>query len=56
MWWLYLATALVVVFLVLVRGLTFGFRPARAPRSEDAARPERAARPQSPRAGEPANA
>jgi methionine sulfoxide reductase heme-binding subunit len=56
MWWLYLATGLVVVFLVLVRGLTFGFRPARAPRPEDAARPERAARPPSPRAGEPANA
>jgi sulfoxide reductase heme-binding subunit YedZ len=56
MWWLYLATGLAVVFLVLVRGLTFGFRPARAPRPEDAARPERAARPPSPRAGEPANA
>jgi methionine sulfoxide reductase heme-binding subunit len=56
MWWLYLATGLAVVFLVLVRGLTFGFRPARAPRSEDAARPERTARPPSPRAGEPANA
>jgi methionine sulfoxide reductase heme-binding subunit len=56
MWWLYLATGLAVVFLVLVRGLTFGFRPARAPRPEDAARPERTARPPSPRAGEPANA
>jgi predicted ferric reductase len=56
MWWLYLGTGLVVVFLVLVRGLTFGFRPARAPRPEGAARPERMARPSSPRATEPANA
>jgi sulfoxide reductase heme-binding subunit YedZ len=56
MWWLYLATGLAVVFLVLVRGLTFGFRPARAPRPPAEARPERAPRPTSPRATEPANA
>ncbi len=31
MWWLYAVTALVVVFLVVVRGLTAGFRPERAP-------------------------
>lgn len=30
MWWIYVATALVLVFLLVVRGLTVGFRPERA--------------------------
>jgi predicted ferric reductase len=37
MWWLYVGTAVAVVFLVLVRAFTYGFRPARAPRPEHAA-------------------
>ena len=45
MWWLYLGSGLLVVFLVLVRGLTHGFRPPRAPRPEHAP-PERAPRPE----------
>jgi ABC-type Fe3+ transport system permease subunit len=50
MWWLYLGTALAVVFLVLVRAFTYGFRPARAPRPEHAPRLDRAS------SAEPANA
>jgi DMSO/TMAO reductase YedYZ heme-binding membrane subunit len=30
LWWLYVATGLVVVFLLVVRGLTAGYRPERA--------------------------
>ena len=41
MWWLYVSTGLIVVFLLLVRGLTAGYRPERAPRPERA-KPERA--------------
>jgi hypothetical protein len=40
MWWVYMATGLVTLFLVVVRGLTVGFRPERAPRP-DHARPPR---------------
>jgi cytochrome b561 len=36
MWWTYVATGLSVLFLVVVRGLTAGFRPERAPRPERA--------------------
>ena len=59
MWCLYLGSGLLVVFLVLVRGLTHGFRPARAPRPENApaertSRPERTGEPS--REVEPANA
>ena len=36
MWWTYVATGLITLFLLVVRGLTAGFRPARA------AAPERA--------------
>ena len=32
MYWTYVATGLIVLFLVIVRGLTAGFRPERAPR------------------------
>jgi predicted ferric reductase len=32
MWWTYVGTGLVVLFLVVVRGLTAGYRPERAPR------------------------
>lgn len=32
MWWIYVGTALVVLFLVIVRGLTVGYRPERAAR------------------------
>ncbi|HZD80555.1 MAG TPA: hypothetical protein VE646_11025, partial [Actinomycetota bacterium] len=40
MWWTYLATGLIALFLVLVRGLTAGERPQRAPRPAHApARP-----------------
>lgn len=35
-WWTYVATGLVVLFLVVVRGLTSGYRPERAPRPEEA--------------------
>jgi sulfoxide reductase heme-binding subunit YedZ len=31
MWWTYLATGLIVLFLVVVRGLTVGMRPERRP-------------------------
>ena len=36
MWWIYMATGGTVLFLVLVRGLTVGFRPERAPRPANA--------------------
>jgi DMSO/TMAO reductase YedYZ heme-binding membrane subunit len=39
MWWTYVATCLFVVFLLVVRGLTAGFRPARAARPAPVARP-----------------
>ncbi len=45
MWWMYLATGLIVFFLVVVRGLTAGLRPERAARPELATRPERPAPP-----------
>ncbi len=54
MFWTYVGTGALTVFLVLVRGLTAGFRPERAPRPERAgpaplpiepAEPERAAEP-----------
>lgn len=32
MWWTYMVTGVVVLFLVIVRGLTAGYRPERAPR------------------------
>lgn len=38
MYWTYVVTALIVVFLVVVRGLTVGFRPQREPRPERPAR------------------
>jgi predicted ferric reductase len=41
MWWIYILTGLAVLFLVVVRGLTAGFRPERAPRPEHAARAPR---------------
>jgi DMSO/TMAO reductase YedYZ heme-binding membrane subunit len=43
-WWMYMATGGLVLFLVLVRGLTAGFRPARAERPAHA----RAAGPRAP--------
>ena len=36
MYWTYIATGLIVLFLVVVRGLTSGYRPERAPRPERA--------------------
>jgi DMSO/TMAO reductase YedYZ heme-binding membrane subunit len=36
MWAIYVVTGAIVFFLVLVRGLTFGHRPERAPRPERA--------------------
>ncbi len=36
MWGMYLTTAAVTMFLVIVRGLTAGYRPQRAPRPEHA--------------------
>jgi cytochrome b561 len=39
MWWTYVATGLLVLFLLVVRGLTAGYRPERAPRPEHATRP-----------------
>ncbi|MGZ8636773.1 MAG: hypothetical protein ACXWX2_07355, partial [Actinomycetota bacterium] len=44
-WWTYLATGLVVVFLLVVRALTAGYRPERAARPERAPRPAPRARP-----------
>jgi sulfoxide reductase heme-binding subunit YedZ len=41
MYWTYVTTGLIVVFLVVVRALTVGFRPERAARPERPARPER---------------
>jgi predicted ferric reductase len=38
MWTIYLATGAVTLFLVIVRGLTVGYRPRRAPRPEHATR------------------
>ncbi len=38
MWWMYVVTGTVVLFLVAVRGLTAGFRPERAPRPAHATR------------------
>ncbi|MFB3737610.1 MAG: hypothetical protein ACE14W_01425 [Candidatus Velamenicoccus archaeovorus] len=46
MWWIYVGTGVVVLFLVLVRGLTAGHRPERAPRPAHA-------RPAAPRAARP---
>jgi predicted ferric reductase len=34
MWGIYLATGVITLFLVIVRGLTVGYRPPRAPRAE----------------------
>lgn len=48
MWWTYLATGMIVVFLVVVRGLTAGYRPPRAERPERPKRPEPEPRPQRP--------
>jgi DMSO/TMAO reductase YedYZ heme-binding membrane subunit len=45
MWWTYVATGLVVLFLVVVRGLTAGYRPPRASSPD-----ERGASPRRPRA------
>ncbi len=45
MWWTYVATALIVLFLLVVRGLTSGFRPERAPRPEPRPRAAAAAAP-----------
>ena len=36
MWWMYVATGLIVLFLVVVRALTVGFRPERPPAPEHA--------------------
>jgi DMSO/TMAO reductase YedYZ heme-binding membrane subunit len=38
MWWTYVATGLLVVFLLVVRGLTAGFRPERAAHPTQASR------------------
>lgn len=43
MWWTYVGTGLVVVFLLLVRGLTAGYRPERATAPPAAAREAAAA-------------
>ncbi len=45
MWWTYTVTGLVVLFLVVVRGLTAGFRPERAHRPEHARSPHAAMQP-----------
>ena len=51
MWWIYVVTGSLTFFLIVLRGLTVGFRPARTPR------PERTARPQgSPTTAPPATA
>jgi len=39
MYWTYITTGMIVLFLVVVRGLTSGYRPERAPRPERAVRP-----------------
>ena len=39
MFWIYVVTGLFVLFLVVVRGLTAGYRPSRAPRPEPRVRP-----------------
>jgi predicted ferric reductase len=54
MWWTYVGTGLVLVFLLVVRGLTAGFRPERGARPERAGPPARGARPE--RAPRPAAA
>jgi sulfoxide reductase heme-binding subunit YedZ len=53
LFWLYLGTAAALVFLLLVRALTYGHRPARAERPAAAARTAdgSGARPNLPRAG-----
>ena len=48
MWPMYLATGTIVLFLVLVRGLSAGYRPERAPRPDRSARTPRAAAPVEP--------
>jgi sulfoxide reductase heme-binding subunit YedZ len=48
MWWTYVATGLIVVFLLVVRGLTAGYRPERPARPERAPRPEHVAPPERP--------
>ena len=54
MWWTYLATGGLVIFLVIVRALTAGVRPERAPASQRPSDPEGRARtagpPSAPRA------
>lgn len=45
MWWTYVVTGVAVLFLVIVRGLTAGFRPERAPTPAHATRAAHAARP-----------
>ena len=45
MFWTYVATGLIVLFLVVVRGLTAGYRPERAPRPERPASTAAAERP-----------
>ncbi len=47
MWGMYLTTAAVTMFLVIVRGLTAGYRPQRAPRPEHAKAHAKAAQPAS---------
>lgn len=48
MWPMYLATGTIVLFLVLVRGLSAGYRPERTPRPADAAPATHAGRPARP--------
>jgi predicted ferric reductase len=43
MWWTYVATGLIVLFLLVVRGLTAGYRPERTPRQAPNARAPRSA-------------
>ncbi|MBI2237994.1 MAG: hypothetical protein HYU54_05640 [Actinobacteria bacterium] len=54
MWWTYVVTGGLVLFLVIVRGLTAGFRPERAPRPAHAARAAEAS--ETGRDAEPATA
>lgn len=56
MYWVYVVTGLAVVFLVVVRGLTVGFRPQREPRPERPARGAAAERPVPATAVPPAEA